>query len=45
MDFLYIIVIVLVIAWLGGYSLKVGGKFIHFLLVIAVIVLLYRILT
>ena len=45
MDILYIIVIVLVIAWLGGFSLKVGGKLIHLLLLIAVVVLLYRLLT
>lgn len=45
MDIFYIIVIVLVIAWLGGFSLKFGGKFIHFLLVLAAIILIYRLLT
>ncbi len=45
MDILYIIVIVLVIAWLGGFSLKFGGKLIHLLLVLAVIILLFRLLT
>lgn len=45
MDIFYIIVIVLVIAWLGGFSLKFGGKLIHLLLVLAVIILLFRLLT
>jgi hypothetical protein len=45
MDFIYIIVIVLFIAWLGGFSLKFGGKLIHLLLVLAVIILLFRLLT
>jgi len=45
MDIFYIIVIILVIAWLGGFSLKFGGKFIHILLVIAAIILLFRLLT
>ncbi len=37
-----IIIIVLVVAWLGGFSLGVGGGLIHLLLVIAVIVLVAR---
>ncbi len=45
MDLLYIIVIVLVVMWLGGFSTKVGGKLIHLLLVLAVIILLFRLLT
>jgi hypothetical protein len=45
MDIIYIIVIVLFIAWLGGLFLKFSGKFIHLLLVIAVIILPYRFLT
>lgn len=44
MGLLDIIIIVLVIAWLGGFTLKIGGGLIHILLVIAVIVLLARIL-
>ena len=44
MGLLDIIIIVLVIAWLGGFSLKVGGELIHLLLVIAVIVLIARLL-
>ena len=45
MDIFYIIVIVLIIAWLGGFSLKFGGKLIHLLLVLALIILLFRLLT
>ena len=45
MDILYIIAIILIIAWLGGFSLKFGGKLIHILLVIALILFLFRLLT
>jgi hypothetical protein len=44
MGLLDIILIVLVIAWLGGFSLHIGGGLIHLLLVIAVIVLVLRLL-
>jgi hypothetical protein len=44
MGLLDIILIVLVIAWLGGFSLHIGGGLIHLLLVIAVIVLVARFL-
>lgn len=44
MGLLDIIIIILVISWLGGFSLHVGGGLIHLLLVIAVIVLVARLL-
>ena len=44
MGLLDIILIVLVIAWLGGFSLHIGGELIHLLLVIAIIVLVARFL-
>ncbi len=44
MGLLDIIIVILVIAWLGGFSLHVGGGLIHLLLVIAVIVLIARLL-
>jgi hypothetical protein len=44
MGLLDIIIILLVIAWLGGFSLKIGGGLIHLLLVIAVIILVVRFL-
>ena len=44
MGLLDIIVILLVISWLGGFSLHIGGGLIHLLLVIALIVLVARLL-
>ena len=44
MGLLEIIIILLIIGWLGGFSLKLGGDLIHVLLVIAVIVILARLL-
>lgn len=44
MGLLDIIIIVLIISWLGGFSLHVGGGLIHLLLVIALIVLVARLL-
>ena len=44
MGILDIILILLVISWLGGFTLKVGGGLIHLLLVIAVIIFIIRLL-
>lgn len=44
MGLLDIILIILVVAWLGGFSLKIGGGLIHLLLVIALVVLVIRLL-
>lgn len=44
MSLLDIIIVILLISWLGGFSLKIGGGLIHLLLVIAVIVLIARLL-
>jgi len=44
MDIFTIIIILLVISWLGGFSLHIGGGLIHLLLVIAVIIFLARLL-
>jgi hypothetical protein len=44
MGILDILIIILVISWLGGFSLHVGGGLIHLLLVIALIVLVARLL-
>lgn len=44
MGILDIIILLLVISWLGGFSLHVGGGLVHLLLVIAVIVLVARLL-
>jgi hypothetical protein len=42
---LWTVFVVLVILWLLGFSLNVGGGLIHTLLVIAVIVLIWNLLT
>jgi hypothetical protein len=42
MDLLVIILIVLVVLWLLGFTLHIGGGLIHILLVIAVIVLIIK---
>lgn len=44
MSLVDLIIIILIIMWLGGYSLHFGGNFIHTLLVIALIVLILRLL-
>lgn len=44
MGILDFIIIILVISWLGGFALKIGGGLIHLILVIAVIILLARLL-
>jgi hypothetical protein len=43
MELLDIIIIVLVLSWLGGYSLHIGGGLIHLLLIIALIMLVVKI--
>jgi len=45
MGILDIIIIILIVAWLGGFSLHIGGGLIHLLLVVAVVVLVVRLLT
>ncbi len=41
---LWTIIGVLFVLWLLGFSFKVGGKLIHALLVIALIIVIYRLL-
>ena len=45
MSLIDLLIIVLVIAWIGGFSLSLGGSLIHLLLVIVVIALIYRVIT
>jgi hypothetical protein len=45
MSLLDIVIILLLISWAGGLTLHVAGSFIHLLLVIAVVVLLFRVIT
>ena len=44
MGILDIIILILVVSWLGGFTLHIGGSLIHLLLVIALIVLVARLL-
>lgn len=45
MNLLWGLVVVLVVLWLLGFSLHIGGGLIHLLLVIAVIVIVVRLVT
>jgi len=42
---LWTIFVILLVLWLLGFSLHIGGALIHLLLVIAVIVLIFNLLT
>ena len=44
-NILWLVVVVLVVLWLLGFLLNVGGGIIHLVLVIAVIVVAYNLLT
>jgi hypothetical protein len=42
---LYTIAVILIVLWLLGFITHVGGGLIHLLLVVAVIVIIYRLVT
>jgi hypothetical protein len=42
---LWTIIVILFILWLLGFTLHVGGGLIHILLVLAVIILIYNLIT
>lgn len=44
MGLLDIVILILVISWLGGFSMHVGGGLIHLLLVAAVVIFVIRML-
>ncbi len=44
-NLLWLIIIILVLMWLGGFSFNIGGGLIHLLLVIALILLIVRLAT
>jgi hypothetical protein len=44
-NLLWLIIVILVLMWLGGFAFHVGGGLIHLLIVIAVIVLVIQLLT
>jgi len=41
-NLLWTIIVVLVILWLAGFAMHIGGSLIHALLVIALIVLIFQ---
>jgi len=44
MGILDLIIIILILAWLGGFSMNVGGGIIHLLIVIAIVLLIFRLI-
>lgn len=44
MGILDLIIIILILAWIGGFSFHVAGGLIHILIVIAIILLVLRLL-
>jgi hypothetical protein len=44
-NLLWIIVVILVLLWLAGFAMHLGGGLIHILIVIAVIVLIFQLIT
>ncbi len=42
---LYTIAVVLVVLWLLGFAVHIGGGLIHLLLVIAVVVVIFQLIT
>lgn len=45
MTLLDLIILILVLGWIGGLTMHVAGSLIHLLIVVAVIALIYRIVT
>jgi len=44
-NLLWLIIIILIILWLGGFTLHIGGGLIHILIVVALILLIVRLAT
>lgn len=44
-NLLWLIIVVLVVLWLAGFAMHLGGGLIHLLIVIAVILLIVRLVT
>lgn len=42
---LWTILVILLILWLLGFSFQIGGSLVHLLLVIALVVLIYQLVT
>jgi hypothetical protein len=44
-NLLWIIIVILVLLWLAGFAMHLGGGLIHILIVIAIIVLIFQLIT
>lgn len=44
-NLLWIVIVILLLLWLGGFAMHLGGGLIHILLVIAIIVLVFQLIT
>jgi hypothetical protein len=44
MNIFWILAIILFVCWIGGFAFHVGGGLIHILLVVAVIVVVWRLM-
>jgi len=44
-NLLWLIIIILIIMWLGGFAFHIGGSLIHILIVIALILLIVRLVS
>jgi len=44
-NLLWAIIVILVLLWLAGFALHFGGGLIHLLIVIAVIILIFQLVT
>ncbi|HVR38022.1 MAG TPA: lmo0937 family membrane protein [Thermoanaerobaculia bacterium] len=44
-NILWLVIVILIILWLGGFALHIGGGLIHALLVIALIVVIFQLVT
>ena len=42
---LWLILVIILVLWLLGFALSIGGSLIHLLLVVALIVLIYQLVT
>ena len=45
MNLLDIVIVFLIISWAGGFAIHVGGGLIHLLLAIALVTLIFRLLS
>jgi hypothetical protein len=44
-NLLWLIIVILVILWLGGFAMHIGGSIIHILIVVAVVLLIVQLLS